>query len=240
MLSLRLAALAGLVAVPFAAPAAPVPKPSPKEVLAKYWGQTDGHGEFEVEGKQLTIRSFVPPDRGLISLLGKQATTTPRAERTVRGDFTVTVKVLDAALPNKDSKHDSSWPNTRAGLFVSGGGYGVEFHLYQYFTKVNNVVKDAPTRCVWVDTWYPRGGSGSQLRQAEAGKSTWLRLTRKDNVVSVSSSFDGETWSNAFTPRKDLDFPDEVTVGTFFGHSTYQTLSATFEGFTVEQPKEKK
>lgn len=224
--------------------AAPVPKPSEKEILAKHWGKTEGMGEFELAGKQLTIRSFVPPDRGLISLLGNQQPTMPRASRTVLGDFEMTVKVTDAALPHKNAKHDAAWPNTRAGLFIEGGGFAVEFHLYQYFTKINGVPNETATRSVWVDTWYPRGGSGSQLKAAEAGKSTWLRIARKEKAVSVSYSFDGTTWSNPYTPRQEMDFPNEVSVGVFFSHSTYQTLEATFDGFTVEKlverPKEKK
>jgi regulation of enolase protein 1 (concanavalin A-like superfamily) len=96
------------------------------------------------------------------------------------------------------------------------------------------------TRCVWVDTWFPRGGAGNSLKAAEAGKSTYLRVVRKEKVVTVSYSFDGSEWSTPFTPRQALDFPDEVTVGAFFAHSTYQVVEATFDGLTVEKPKEKK
>jgi len=80
----------------------------------------------------------------------------------------------------------------------------------------------------------PRRGAGP-LKNVEDGKSTWLRVTRKEEAVSVSYSFDASTGPSR-TPRPDLDFPDEVTVGVFFAHSTYQTLSATFDGFTVEKP----
>ena len=223
--------------------AAPVPKPSEKELIAKHWGQTEGRGEFELKGKQLTIRSALEPDVGLISLLGggkPDRYTAPRAGRTVFGDFEMTVKVADATIPNKGAKHTDSWPNTRAGLFISGGGYGVEMHLYQFYTKVNGVVREEPTRTVWVDTWFPGGGAGSGLKAPESGKSTYLRIARKGKVVTVSYSFDGKEWSNPYNPRQALDFPDEVTIGVFFGHSTYQILDATFDGFTIEQPKEKK
>jgi hypothetical protein len=239
---LRLAILLAFAFVASAV-AAPVPKPSEKELLAKHWGKTEGLGEFELAGKQLTIRTAVPPDRGLIALLGnQQQPTMPRASRTVFGDFEVTVKVIDAMLPHKNAKHDSAWPNTRAGLFVEGGGYGIEFHLYQHFTKINGVPADNPTRCVWVDAWFPRGGNGSSLKAAEAGKSTWLRIIRKEKAMSASYSFDGTTWSSPFLPRQglEMDFPNEVTVGVFFSHSTYQTLDATFDGFTVEKPKAEK
>ncbi len=218
---------------------APVPPLSEKELLAKHWGKTEGQGEFELTGKRLTIRTAVPPDQGLISVINGGRLTMPRVTRTVVGDFEATVTVADAALPGKDAKHADAYPNTRAGLFIEGGGYAVELHLYQYHSKFNGVVADKPTRCVWVDTWFPGGGSGSMLKAAEAGKSTYLRIARKDKTVTVSHSFDGKEWSAPYNPRQSLDFPTDVTVGVFLSHSTYQTLDATFDAFTVEKPKEK-
>lgn len=217
--------------------AAPVPAPSEKELLAKHWGKTEGQGEFELKGKQLTVRTVGQPARGM---LYRERMNMPRAARTVTGDFELTVTVLDADLPNKNAKHEDAWPGTRAGLFVQGGGYGVEFHLYQYYPKFQGAEQKEPTRCVWVDTWFPAGGAGNSLKAAEAGKSTHLRVTRKEKAVSVSYSFDGKEWSAPYTPRKDLDFPDEVTVGVFFAHSTYQALAATFDRFTVEPLNPKK
>ncbi len=110
--------------------AAPVPRPSEKELIATHWGKIEGQGEFELKGQQLTIRTIGQPDVGLIGLLGGNRITMPRVGQTATGDFTVTVKVLDAARPNRDSKHTGAWPDTRAGLFVEGGGYGIELHLY--------------------------------------------------------------------------------------------------------------
>src|SRR4051812_10223372 len=85
--------------------AAPAPPPSEKERIARDWGKTQGRGEFELSGKRLTIRSLIQPDTGLIAILGGQngteRWTAPRASRTFTGDFEMTVKVADAALPNK-------------------------------------------------------------------------------------------------------------------------------------------
>jgi hypothetical protein len=242
---LRVVALCAFVAVPLAAGAAPVPKDaSEKELIARHWGATAGRGEFEARGTRLTIRTNLEPDAGLITILGgannaADRHTAPRTARTVRGDFVVTVKLLDAVTPNKGAKHTDGYPNTRAGLYVTGGGYAIEFHLYQYYQKINNMVADEPTRTLWFDTWYPRGGQGSSLRKPESGKSIWMRLTRTDGVVSASHSFDGVEWSVPHKSHKEMEFPDEVTVGAFFAHSTYQTLSATFDNFTVEKPKKK-
>ena len=96
-----------------------MPAPSEKELVAKYWGKTEGRGEFSLAGKQLTIRTTGQPARGIIHGAGMNM---PRATRTVSGDFEITVTVLDAAMPNKDAKHEDAWPGTRAGLFVQGGG----------------------------------------------------------------------------------------------------------------------
>jgi hypothetical protein len=241
----RAVALLALVFAASVVVAAPVPPAGEKELIAKHWGKTQGKGEFELSGKRLTIRGGLQPDTGLIGLLGggtdpTERVTMPRVNRTASGDFAMTVKVSDSALPNKNAKHSDSWPNTRAGLFIEGGGYGVELHLYQYFPKNNGVPVEEAARCVWVDTWFPQGGAGSMLKNAEPGKSTYLRIIRKEKVVTVSYSFDGEEWSTPYNPRQTLDFPDEVTVGAFFSHSTYQLLDATFDGFTIEKGQAKK
>jgi len=223
--------------------AAPAPAPSERELLARHWGKTEGNGEFSLAGKQLTIRTATSPSHGLIGIIGGGDTTRitmPRATRSVSGDFEATVVVTDAAPPDKNAKHENSFPDTRAGLMLEGGGYAIEFHLRQYYSKVQGAQKDELTRCVWLDTWFPRGGTGSSLKTAEAGKSTHLRVTRKGKGVSVSYSFDGKEWSAPHAPRQELDFPGEVTVGVFLAHSTYQTLAATFDRFAVEPLDPKK
>jgi hypothetical protein len=130
-----LRAVVVLACVSAAVAAAPVPPPGEKELVAKLWGKTEGQGEFELKGKQLKIQTFLRPDTGLIAVMSRGQYTMPRAERSVSGDFEVTVKVADAARPNRNAEHVDAWPGTRAGLFVEGGGYGVELHLYQYYPK---------------------------------------------------------------------------------------------------------
>ena len=234
---LRTAALCASVALPLAAFAAPVPPPSEKELLAKHWGKAEGQGEFSLKGKQLTLRTTGQPARGGIN---RTQMNMPRVTRTASGDFEATVKLVDAPLPDPKVKHDDSWPATRAGLYVEGGGYTVELHLYQYYPKFNGEQREEATRYLWVDTWFPRGGAGSSLKQVPAGQSVYLRLTRKGKEVTVSHSADGEAWSKPFNPRQQLELPDEVTVGVFFSHSTYQILDATFDGLKVEKLKEEK
>ena len=60
-------------------------------------------------------------------------------------------------------------------------------------------------------------------------------------VVRTAAEFTA-LWTQMGDPRPapEIDFTREMVVGVFMGHSTYQTLAATFDGFTVEKPKDKK
>lgn len=225
---------AAVCASAVAVSAAPVPPPSEKERVAKYWGLTEGAGEFELAGKQLTLRTAGQPARGL---LHGPRMTMPRTARTLCGDFVVTVKVIDATPPDPMGRHEEARPVSRAGLLLSGGGYGIELHLHQLYQKLNGAIRDDLDRVVWVDTWFPGGGAGRSREKVPAGKSTYLRVTRKDKAVTVSHSFDGTEWAAPLVPRQGLDFPDEVTAGVFLAHSTYQRASATFDPLIVEKPK---
>lgn len=234
---IRLATL--LLVAASAALAAPAPPPTEKEKIAKLWGKTvspSDECQFKLTGAALTIRTHGPPVRGLIL---KEKATMPRVARTVTGDFELTVKVADATAPNRDPNHTDAWPRTRAGLYVSGGGHGLEWHLSQYYSKQNGVLVEDLTRMLWVDSWYPGGGSGRSMGAVEANRSTYLRVTRVGKTVSVSHSADGKEWSEPHTPRKAPEFPDEVTVGVFLDHSTHQIADATFDEFRVGKPAKK-
>ncbi len=234
---MRQTALLAALLASAAAFAAPVPPRSEKERIARQWGKIEGEGEFSLDGKRLTMRTIGKPARGGIL---RSKIDMLRVTRNVTGDFEATVAITDAALPAAKNKYEGTWPGTRAGVFIQGGGYAIELHFYQFHPKLNGVVRAEPTRCVWIDTWYPRGGQGTTLKQIEAGKSPYLRITRKGNDISVSYSLDGKEWSKPYTPRVELAFPEELTVGVFFSQSTYQIASATFEHFTVTKSKSEK
>jgi hypothetical protein len=227
-------------AASIAALAAPVPAPTEKEQIAKLWGKTiapSDECEFKLNGKALTVRTQGMPLRGLIM---KDKATSVRTARTASGDFVMTVKVAAAAAPNRDPNHQDSWPKTRAGLYISGGGYGVELHHAQYYTKtVDGQMNEALSQYVWVDTWFPGGGAGNTIVKTDPARSTYLRVTRKDKGVSVQHSVDGKEWSAPFAPRRELAFPAEVTVGIFVDHSTHQVVDAAFDEFTVEKIEKK-
>lgn len=234
----RFALALTLASCAVAAPAAPVPKAvSDKEQLAAMWGTTEGQGEFELTGKQLTLRSPLQPAQALIK---SSAPTVPRAYRIVTGDFEAVAKLIEAGPPLKTARHNDSWPATRAGIFVSGDNHAIELHLYQYHTKQNGQPRDELSRTLWIDTWYPQGGSGSSLKQPEAGKTIHLKLARKGKDVTAAYSFDGTEWASARIPRADMLFPDEVKVGVYLAPTTYQIASATFDSFVVSKPKDEK
>jgi hypothetical protein len=160
----------------------------------------------------------------------------PRTARTVSGDFEITVKVADSAPADPNADRDEPEAYTRAGLLVYSGGFGLELCLVQSHRGTEL------TRAVWSEAWIGGCGEGKLWKNARDGKSTWLRVTRRGKDVTVSYSFDGQKWADPENPRSvgKLAFPDEVTVGVFLAHSTYQTLGASFDGFTIEKPKEKK
>jgi len=223
-----------LLVFPAVAAAAPVPPPSEKERIEKQWGKIVSPAvecEFKLSGKSLTIRTAGQPARGLRT----EKEPIPRVAKTVAGDFEMTVKVADLTPPGREAKYTDAWPWSRAGLYLVGGGHAVEFHLSQYYTKANDVLNEKLTRCPWVDTWYPRGGSGSQIGNVEPGKSAYLKVVRRGNTVAVSHSTDGEKWSNPFNPRQTLELPDELTVGVFVSHGTHQPIEATFSDFAIKK-----
>ncbi len=242
---LRTAVAFAFVVLPLAAVAAPVPPPSEKELIAKYWGKTEGLGEFELKGKQLTLRStFGKPNR---DFAWGERLLVPRTSQVVSGDFEITVRVLDAVPPTKDGKYDSGMPETSAGLYIRGAESSLRYSLNQYYPRFVGVANAQPTeatlhRWLKIEANYPRGGASGSMKAAEDGKSTHLRLIRKGKEITMSYSFDGEKWSAPNNPFRNIDMsiPDEVTVGVFFSHSTYQFAHATFDNFTVGKPKDEK
>ncbi len=236
--TLRVAVVVAFVCAAGVVTAAPVPPPSPKESLTKLWGQTEGQGEFELNGKQLTVRSTIGrPNREFAWATRPSA---PRTKHAVSGDFEVTVCVLDATAPGKDAKSDTGSAETSAGLYVQGDASILRYHLTQSYQRfVGAAAPDTLQRGLRIEASYPRGGASGSLKAAENGKSTYLRLTRKDKALTMSHSSDGVKWSAPSNPFQNIDMsiPDEVTVGVFFSHSTYQFAHATFDGFTVAKPK---
>ena len=235
--SAAIVAFVSAVAVTGVVVAAPVPPPSEKERLAKLWGKTEGQGEFELAGKQLTVRSTIGrPNR---DFAWGQRPSAPRTKHVVSGDFEITVCVLEASAPNKDAKNDAGAAETTAGLYIQGEASIFRYSLGQSYQQFPGAVNQNLQRSLRIEASYPRGGAGGSSGVPENGKSTYVRLTRKGKEILMSHSSDGTKWSVPNNPFKNIDmgFPDEVTVGVFFAHSTYQFAHATFDGFTITKPK---
>ena len=237
---LRIATVLALVSTA-AVVAAPAPPPTEKELLAKYWGKTDGGGEFELKGKQLTIRSNV----GKPNHYGwwEEPLPVPRTSRPVKGDFEITVRLLGAAPPQKDAKVDHGAPTTCAGLYIRGANTTLRYHLTQtYDLFAGGAVGTDLRQWLGIEANYPNGGASGMMGAVEDGKLPYLRLIRRDKVLTMSHSLDGEKWSEPNNPFANIDMsiPDELTVGVFVGHSTYQFGHATFDKFTIEKPKSDK
>ena len=157
---------------------------------------TRTQSSFELAGKRLTLRTLGQPALG--HRFGGEHMNMPRVTRTVRGDFEATVTVLNATPPNRNARHVGSGPDTRAGLFVVGGGGGVELLLRQLHSTFNGSVAEYLQRCVWIESWHAGAGVGAAvvdedhfIRQAQRPeRPVELFVQRKQAVLFVEDRDD--------------------------------------------------
>ena len=215
--------------------AAPVPPPTEKELLAKYWGKTYGAGEFVLNGRQLTVRSATGKptvERWQDEVIGE-----PRTAQVVKGDFEITVRVLDVVSPRKDVKNVGP-VTTFAGLYLEGPDFRINSFVHRFY-DVPVGAESELKRCLRISGTVPGLGLDEVMSETEMGKASFLRMYRKGNLLTISNSVDGEKWTEPKNPfaRHEVEIPNELRAGVFFGHSTYQFGHATFDKFIVEQPK---
>ena len=161
--------------------AAPVPRLTEKEQIEKNWGKVFAPSkkcEFKLDGTSLTIRSDGEACFGFSEGADSKM---PRVTNTVSGDFEVTVTVKAAATPNPDVEREDSWPWTRAGVFVTGGGHAIELHFSQFYTKFDGKLSDKLTRCVWIEGCFPDGTGG--------GSGSDANLRRRDKPAQSRTAF---------------------------------------------------
>ncbi|MCS6865981.1 MAG: hypothetical protein RMJ56_14630 [Gemmataceae bacterium] len=220
--------------------AAPAPPPTDKELIARYWGRVEGDAEFHPDGQRLTLR--LTSGRPNHQFRWTEKTTIPRTVQTVRGDFEMTVRILDALPPLPESRSDYPSLETNAGLYVQGLGSSFHFYLNQTYFKINNRNRPELRRSLGTYANYPRGSASGSVKQVEDGQTVYLRILRQDGAVTISYSFDGAKWSAPVVPFRNVDLaiPDEVAVGVFFSHTTYQFAHATFDRFTIRRPHDPK
>ncbi|MCS6865980.1 MAG: hypothetical protein RMJ56_14625 [Gemmataceae bacterium] len=235
---MRTALLLTLAMLPWVAVAAPAPPLTDKQRLARDWGTLAGPGEYRFDGERLILRSHTGMRAS--ELNNTALCTVPRITRTVRGDFDMTLRVLDLTHPlSTESQGNLGQFTTSAGLVVMSDDAYISFGLNQiYYRLVNFPNPDVLHRYVYLQAIMINQGGTGWGHSHEDGKATYLRLKRQGEKILAAHSFDGEKWTDAKDVLANQNFalPDEVTVGVFVLHNTHQVVQATFDRFTLTQP----
>lgn len=238
---IRATILMALLILPLTTLAAPAPPPTDRERLARDWGTFAGQGEYRFAGEQLILRSHT--GMPTTELNATELCNVPRIVRTVRGDFELTLRIVDLTHPlATESQGNLGQFMTSAGLFVVADDVRLTYGLSQYYYRFPNIPNpDFLHRYVYLQAQTTNGGSGWGMSQAN-GKSTYLRIKRQGDSLTTSSSFDGEEWTGEknFLANQNIVFPDEVAVGVFVSHNTKQVVQAIFDRFTLTQPPRNK
>ena len=111
-----------LLALPLVAVAAPVPKETEAEKIEKLFGKIEDPEKdckFALDGTKLKI-TLKGGKRYDYDLDGK-VKNCPRVLREVKGDFVMTAKII-ARLPDKAEPGEGDYPETAAGLMMTGEG----------------------------------------------------------------------------------------------------------------------
>ena len=229
-----------LVLLAGVAGAAPVPRPDARAQIEAVWGKPFARSEkyeFKLDGRNLTIRTA---GEAILRPFPKKPPVIPRTHRPVSGDFVATVRVVAAAAPDPKANYEEGAPASRAGILVTGGGWEVNLFLFQHHTlDTNRRPNEDPVREVFGYVWNEGHGRGRPYGPVDLKKPLYFRIARKEQVVTAAHGTDGTTWVDAVLSVKP-DFPDEVTVGVFFAHTTHQVADATFSDFAVEKPPKPK
>jgi hypothetical protein len=222
-----------LLLVPLAALAAPVPKETDEQKLAKVFGtpvDPNKDCEFAFDGKTLTVKAG-KGDHALHTSGGR--TAAPRTLREVEGDFTVEVAAAPGPRP--------------AGAMPAMEGRGLKFHSqglllwvddrtfvrleHAHLDRLNGMTAAYASWELFKDGEWVRAGSLADGVLDDA-KPTRLRLTRKGNEVRGAWSQDGgKTWTGM--EALTLELKAKVRVGVIVNHNTDSPFSATFEDFSV-------
>ena len=151
----------------------------------------------------------------------------PRLLKKVSGDFTVQVRVT--------GDFD---PSACGGGFLSAGL--ILWEDDSHFMRVERMVydQDGETLCYYPPIAHYRNGNHIGLpprfppaSEHYSGRSTWIRIQRKDERLILATSNDGKTWEIA-TKRKDL-FPEEVSVGLLVTNYCGGAMTFEFDEFDI-------
>jgi regulation of enolase protein 1 (concanavalin A-like superfamily) len=229
-----------LLLVPLAALAAPVPKETNEQKLARVFGtpvDTNKDCEFAFDGKKLTIKAG-KGDHAL-HVTGPR-TGAPRTLRTVEGDFTVEVTAAPGERPQgaKPAMQGRGLTYHSQGLllWVDDRTY-IRFE-HAHVDRLNGMVSTYVSWELFKEGEWIRAGVEKDGLLDDT-KPTRFRLTRKGNEIRGAWSQDsGKTWNelDALT----LDLKEKVQVGVIVNHNTDSPFAATFEEFALTPAPEAK
>jgi regulation of enolase protein 1 (concanavalin A-like superfamily) len=224
--------VAFLLLVPMVAVAAPVPKETAEQKLAKLFGtpvDPKKDCEFKLDGTKLTLK-VGKGDHALHAHQNRMAA--PRTLREADGDFTV-----EATVSAEHPKEANPIVPNRNFLFHSQGLlFWVSDKTYIRFEQAR-IVNPGQEPVGYASYELFRDGEWTRAGTSEDGvldptKPASFRLTRKGNSVTGSWSQDaGKTWKEL--PALELDLKAKVHVGVVANHNTDAPFTATFEDFTI-------
>jgi regulation of enolase protein 1 (concanavalin A-like superfamily) len=203
-----------------------------KPLSIEGWGEitfTAGDCSVNLEAGRLTID--VPGGTyDLNPTLGGMKA--PRVLKEVEGDFIVQVKVTGDFKPGEQSASPNTSSFNSGGLLIwqdaknyirlernawrlAEGGYACYPPLFEY----------------WRDGEYQNTSPDSTTEEFFKGRSTWLKLERREGKVIGSYSHDGKSWTEV--KQLDAALPRKVKVGVAVVNTSSKPLTVMFEEFSV-------
>jgi regulation of enolase protein 1 (concanavalin A-like superfamily) len=217
--------------------AAPVPKEDDVTRLARVYGTPSEFHKpsyFELEGAKLRVFVGAPDGSGAkgaeqgqlvprMQLAGDVSPIgAPRVWREVKGNFTLTAKVVVGG--------DTDEPRRRSGSRMAGLVVWAESNNYLGLARVGNCGCS-----VQLFYTHPNGVRGAETRFTAAPAEIFLRLKRVDATVTSGYSLDGKKWKDFFPD--DVEWGDTIRVGVYAKNHSGAPFEATFDEYTLTVPK---
>ena len=196
--------------------------------MATIWGNVndlDGDSEVVASDKNLTMT--IPPGRH--DLAPGQPLNAPLILNQIFGDFTFQVKVTSEFDPGKKPLGNAP-PYNGAGivLWESVDNY-LRIERNAYWTRAGAKLCDSPL----IEYWYKHRDQGLNTEEVTpdfySGKSTWLKVSRKEKEIAVSLSHDGTAWDEIKSFPTEL--PDELFVGVLAINTSNSPFVVAFDNF---------
>lgn len=201
------------------------------------WGTVhdpDGDCKILVEDEKVTIT--VPatshdmnPDRGPVNA--------PRIVQVIAGDFKVSVRVRSEFKPGEVATNPRSSPFNGAGLLLwmdDKNHVRLERNVWLRSSDARHCFP--PLFQVFKDGVDQRTNPPLTTADFFKGDSTWLRLERRDGVLTASYSHDGNDWIDV--KRLELKLPDTVHVGISASNTSNRPFRVEFDKYKLEAAKQ--